>query len=129
MSEYVYRMSLAVPQALMAQANQLALLVGESAEDNTTFATANRHDKDGNLYAVCSAVVKPIVLSLIGHPLVDAPLDDNGADIVLAQQAMDAAIMYSEGVTANPNNIFIAIDVEPTTFFEGLGLTMVEAYL
>lgn len=37
MSEYTHRMSLAVPQAYMPQANQLALITGISAADVNTF--------------------------------------------------------------------------------------------
>ena len=66
---------------------------------------------------------------MFGTPVADTGLTAEGADFTKAQQAMDAAIMYSEGVKANPDNIFIAIDVEPTTFFEDLGLTMVESEL
>lgn len=38
MSEYKHRMSLAVPQALMPQANQLALIVGVSEYDGKRLA-------------------------------------------------------------------------------------------
>ena len=39
MSDYTHRMSLVVPQALMPQANQLALIVGVSSDDDKTFTT------------------------------------------------------------------------------------------
>lgn len=54
MSDYKHRMSLAVPQTLIPQANQLALIVGENPDDDKTFTSANWQDKDGSLYAVCS---------------------------------------------------------------------------
>lgn len=41
MSEYTHRMSLAVPQAYMPQANQLALITGISTADVNTFTVAN----------------------------------------------------------------------------------------
>lgn len=129
MSDYKHRMSLAVPQALMPQANQLALIAGESPYDNQTFTQANWQDEHSNLYAVCSTVIKPVVLAMLGTPVADTGFTAEGADFTLAQQAMDAAIMYSEGVKASSDNIFIAIDIEPMQFFEGLGLTMVESDL
>ena len=46
MSDYKHRMSLAVPQALMPQANQLALIVGVSSDDDKTFTAANWQDKE-----------------------------------------------------------------------------------
>lgn len=126
MTDYTHRMTLAVPEQHMAIANQLALIVGESADDVNTFTTANWQDKDGNLYAVCSTVIKPIVLSLLGQDVSDSPLQAEGADTAMAQQAMNMLDMYVEGAKASPDKISIAIDVEPLRFFEGLGLTIVE---
>lgn len=109
----------------MAQANQLALIVGVSSDDDKTFTTANWQDKDGNLYAVCSTVIKPIVLSLLNMPLADSSLKAEGADLTQAQQAMSKVVMYSDGVTATPDSIYIAIDVDSMLFFEALGLTTI----
>lgn len=41
MSQYSHRMTLAVPESLMTQANQLALIAGESPVDVNTFTNAN----------------------------------------------------------------------------------------
>ena len=127
MSDYKHRMSLAVPQALMAKANQLALIVGESEHDDKTFITANWQDKDGNLYAVCSTVIKPIVLSLLGQDVSDSVLQAEGADTAMAQQAMNMLDMYVDGATASPDKISIAIDIEPLDFFEVIGLAMIDS--
>lgn len=127
MSEYTHRMTLVVPEPLMPQANQLALIAGESVDDVNTFTTASYQDSEGNLYAVCSTVIKPIVLSLLGQAVADSPLQAEGADVSLAQQAMDAVVMYADGMTATPHTIVIAIDIEPMTVFESLGLTSIEA--
>lgn len=126
MSQYTHRITLAVPEQLMPQANQLALIAGESAADINTFTAANWADTDGNRYSVCSTVIKPIVLSLLDTPLADSPLQAEGADLVLAQQAMDKVVMYEQGVTATPDSIYIAIDYDPLEFFKDLGLTIVE---
>ena len=115
MSEYIHRMTLAVPQSLIPQANQLALIAGESPDDVNTFTNANWQDADGNLYAVCSTVIKPIVLDMFGQTV----------DNTDAQSAIDVAVMYSDGVKATPNSIVIAIDIDPMTAFEAMGLTIV----
>lgn len=125
MRDYTHRMTLAVPEQHMDIVNQLALIAGESADDVNTFTTANWQDKDGNLYAVCSTVIKPIVLSLLTTPLSDSTLKAEGADLTQAQQAMSKVIMYSDGMTATRDNIYIAIDVDPMLFFEALGLTTI----
>lgn len=128
MSDYKHRMSLAVPQSLMDKANQLALIAGVSSDDDKTFTAANWQDKDGNLYAVCSTVIKPVVLGLFGISLADITLPAHAinADVIAAQQAMSKMIMYSEGVTADTDNIYIAIDVDPLEFFEQIRLTIVD---
>ena len=115
MSEYNKRITIAVPQSLTPQANQLALIAGESPDDVNTFTKANWQDADGNLYAVCSTVIKPIVLDMFGQTV----------DNTDAQSALDASVMYSDGVKATPNSIVIAVDIDPMTAFEAMGLTMV----
>lgn len=125
MTDYTHRMTLAVPESMIDAANQLALIAGESADDVNTFTNANWQDKDGNLYAVCSTVVKPIVLSLFGQSLDDAPLNDDNADKTLAQQALDAAVMFSDGIRATTDSIVIAVDIEPLTALESMGLSLI----
>lgn len=126
MSEYTHRMTLVVPESLIPQANQLALIAGESPDDIHTFTQTSYQDIDGNLYAVCSTVIKPIVLSLLSTPLADSVLQADGANLTLAQAAMDKVVMYADGVTAMPEHIYIAIDIEPHEFFELVGLSAIE---
>ena len=131
MSEYKHRMSLAVPQALMTQANNLALITGLSAADINTFTTANWQDKDGNLYAVCSTVIKPVVLGLFGISLTDVTLPAHAinADVTAAQQALDKVVMYKQGDKASTASIMCAIDFEPLAAFSDMGLTITESDL
>lgn len=126
MTQYTHRMTLVVPELLMPQANELALIAGESPDDVHTFIQANHQDSLGNKYAVCSTVIKPIVLSLLTTPLADSPLQAEGADTAAAQAAMDKVVMYADGVTATPEHIYIAIDVDPHQFFELVGLSAIE---
>lgn len=131
MSEYQHRMSLAVPQALIIKANQLALIVGESSDDDKTFTAANWQDKDGNLYAVCSTVIKPVVLNAFGAKLADYPLRPHAinADVAQAQAALDKVVMYSEGLALDNKSIIVGVDIEPLTMFERLGLAVIESDL
>ena len=124
MSEYTHRMSLAVPQAYMPQANQLALITGISAADVNTFTDANWQDRDGNLYAVCSTAIKPLLLGMLGIKLASIPLPSHAEDIdvVAAQEALDKAIMWSGIEQVSTDKILIAIDCEPLQFFKDCGL-------
>ena len=130
-SDYKHRMSLAVPQALIPQANQLALIVGESEHDDKTFTTANWQDKDGNLYAACSTVIKPVVLGLFGINLsnITLPAHAINADVTAAQQALDKVVMYKQGDKVSTAKIMCAIDFEPLAAFADMGLTIVEVEL
>ncbi len=131
MSEYKHRMSLAVPQTLMSKANQLALIVGESSDDDKTFTSANWQDRDGNLHAVCSTVIKPVVLGLFGINLTDITLPDHAinADVTAAQQALDKVVMYKQGDKASTAEIMCAIDFEPLQAFADMGLMIIESDL
>jgi hypothetical protein len=131
MSDYKHRMSLAVPQVLMTQANNLALITGLSAADLNTFTTANWQDKDGNLYAVCSTVIKPVVLGLFGISLsnITLPAHAINADVVQAQQALDKVVMYKQGDKVSTASIMCAIDFEPLAAFADMGLTIIESDL
>ncbi|OLF36509.1 hypothetical protein BTW00_05325 [Psychrobacter sp. C 20.9] len=131
MSDYTHRMTLAVPEALMPQANQLALIVGESSDDDKTFAAANWQDKDGNLYAVCSTAIKSVVLGLFGVSLTDITLPTHAvnADVTAAQQALDKVVMYKQGDKVSTAKIMCAIDFEPLAAFDDMGLTIIESDL
>lgn len=124
--EYKHRLTLVVPEAMMINANHLALVAGESPDDINTFMAANWQDVAGNKYAVCSAAVKPIVLSMFGQPVADSGLTADGANFTAAQRAMDAAILYSDNLSATPSHIVIAIDVEPLATFAALGLSVID---
>ena len=131
MSEYKHRMSLAVPQALMPQANQLALIVGVSSDDDKTFTAANWQDKDGNLYAVCSTVIKPVVLGMFGINLsnITLPAHAINADVTAAQQALDKVVMYKQGDKVSATSIMCAIEFDPLAAFDDMGLTIIESDL
>lgn len=128
MSEYKHRMSLAVPQPLMSQANQLALIVGVSEYDVNTFTHANWQDKDGNMYAVCSTAIKPVVLGMFGISLtgITLPAHAINADVAAAQQALDKVVMYKQGDKASAAKIMCTIDFEPLAAFADMGLTIKE---
>lgn len=124
-SQYKHRMTLIVPALFMPQANQLALIAGENAADVNTFTETDWQDAEGNLYAVCSAAVKPVVLQAFGKSLADSGLDMVNADTTSAQVALDNAVMYAQGMTATPDKIVIGVDIEPLDLFSDLGLTMI----
>jgi hypothetical protein len=127
-TQYTNRLTLAVPESLIDAANNLALIMGRSADDINTFTQATWQDANGNLYAVASAVSKPIVVQALSTGLPDPlPTHAEDADIALAQQALDAIVVFDTGVLADTDIIVLAIDDDPLTVLADMGLTRVEA--
>ena len=117
MTEYIHRVTIAVPETLIEKANHLACIVGEFSADINTFREANWQDADGNLYAVASTVVKPIFLQATQGLPEPPPHAEGIADLALAQQALDT--LNQQG------GIQIVVDVEPLEALEAMGLVMV----
>jgi len=118
-TEYTKRMTVAAPESLIEQANHLALIIGESAADIQTFQSANWQNESGDLYAVCSTVAKPSVLSILDAGLPEAlPAHAEAADIAKAQVALDAV---KAGV------ILLDVDGDPLTVLADWGLTRIES--
>ena len=106
---------------LIDQANQLALLIGESPADVNTFTTA-RYTKDGVDYALSSTACVPRVVSYLTEGL---PSDDSGyihnpndADLLAAHQAF---LAIQQGL------ILVSTNINPTQAIAELGLVPIVA--
>lgn len=126
MTQYKHRITLIVPEQYIDIANHLALVMGESAADIDTFTEANWQDAEGNLYSVCSAACKPIVLSALTKGLPNPlPAHATAADVTKAQQALNWIVLYETDVMASVEKIVLAIDYDPHEVFDDVGLSMV----
>lgn len=105
-SQYVQRATIAVSEAHIADGNQLALCLGESAADDQTFGTARYQDSSGNLYSVCSTVAKPVFAQLAGQPL-QAP--GHAPDMDLAAATRAQALLQMNGGIATPDVIAVIL--------------------
>ena len=123
MSKYTHRLTLAVPELLMSEANQLALIAGESVNDDKTFTEAGWVDDVGNLYAVCSTISKPIVLELLTKGL-PTTQESETINYAAAKQALDKVVVLAKGVKATPVSITLAIDIEPIQALAQMGLSV-----
>jgi len=126
MTKYQQRATIAVPEPLIAEANQLALALGESAADDQTFTTASYQDAQGNLYAVCSTVAKPIFAQIAGQPL-QAPAHAPDMDVEAATRAQ--ALLQINGGIATPDVIAVILGdrlESAQLHIKVLGLTRVE---
>jgi len=100
------RVTIICPEAMMSDANQLALVLGESAGDDQTFLAAGYEDAGGNLYAVASSLVKPAFFTAAGSPLA-APDHAPGADLTAASRAQAAVVILDPAapVPAAPDRL------------------------
>ena len=126
MTKYQQRATIAVPEPLIPDANQLALCLGESAADDQTFGAATYQDDEGNLYAVCSTVAKPIFAQLASQPL-QAPNHAPGVDLEAATRAQ--ARLQINGGIATPDVIAVILSARTESAQDHiavLGLTLRE---
>ena len=105
-TSYQKKATIATPVANIPDANQLALCLGESPADDQTFTTASYQDADGNFYAVCSTVAKPIFAELAGQPL-QSPDHAPGMDLEAATRAQ--SLLQINGGVASPDVIAVIL--------------------
>ena len=103
---YRHRATIAAPADQIQDVNQLALCLGESSADDQTFTAAPYQDADGNLYAVCSTVAKPIFAELAGQPL-QAP--DHAPDMDVEAATRAQALLQINGGKATPDVIAVIL--------------------
>ena len=125
-TEYTQIATIAVPEALVSDANHLALALGESSADDQTFGAATYQDDEGNLYAVASTVAKPIFAQLASQPL-QAPNHAPGVDLEAATRAQ--ALLQINGGIATPDVIAVILSARTESAQDHiavLGLTLRE---
>jgi len=103
---YQQKATIAAHVTHIPDANHLALCLGESSADDRTFTTASYQDAQGNLYAVCSTVAKPIFAQMAGQPL-QAPDHAPNMDLVAATRAQ--ALLQINNGTASPDVIAVIL--------------------
>ena len=118
---YTSRITIAVPMNLIDQANQLALLIGESPADAQTFTQA-RYTKDGIEYALSSTACVPKVVSYLTEGLPHDPescdiLNPNDADLL---QAGEAFVAIQQGL------ILVSTEIDPSAAIEELGIEPIQ---
>jgi len=123
---YQQKSTIAAPATQIPDANQLALCLGESSADDQTFNTASYQDEQGNLYAVCSTVAKPVFSQMAGQPL-QAPDHAPGMDLAAATRAQ--ALLQINGGIATPDVIAVILGgrlESAQDHIAALGLTQVK---
>ena len=126
MSNWTHILTIAVPDSLIAQANQLALAIGTSEDDVNTFQTTDWTDGTSN-FAVCSTRAVDKIFDYVGS--VDQTGNTELAEGLVAISFVTVTT-DAEGVqtvTGNdPSKIRVLVDMEPLAALELLGLHRIE---
>jgi len=92
-TKYTRCVTIVCPEAMTADANQFALVLGESPADDQTFGAPRYEDASGNLYAVSSTVATDAFEGRATTTL-EAPAHSPEADLTAAGRAQAALYIY-----------------------------------
>ena len=121
------RLTIACPEALRDDANQLAMVLGYGPDDALTYGGLNWQDADGNLYACASLIVSDTFVSTAQSTLSRPTWDvDNIIDMDAARRAQAALVVSLTPVTAMPNKLTACAGDDALAVLAAMGLTRVE---
>ena len=120
------RATIACPQELIPDANQLAMALGLSANDVKTFTNASLQDSNGALYAVASFPITQAWLDKVNAALVRPSWDGELIDMVAANRAKALFEISQTPAIAQSDKITGCIGDSGITVIEAMGLYAVE---
>ena len=121
------RLTIACPDALRDDANQLAMALGYRPDDAGTYVGLNWQDADGNLYACASLIVSDTFVSTAQSTLSRPTWDvDNIIDMDAARRAQAALVFSLDPVAAMPDKLTACAGDDALATLATMGLTQVE---
>ena len=121
------RLTIACPEALRDDANQIAMVLGYGPDDAETYVALNWHDVDGNLYACASLPVSDTFTTTAQSGLQRPSWDtDNIIDMDAARLAQAALVFSLEAVEVAPDKLTACAGDDALATLAAMGLTQVE---
>jgi len=121
------RITIACPEALRDDANQLAMVLGYGPSDAETYVALNWQDAGGNLYACASLTVSDTFTTAAQSGLQRPAWDvDNIIDMAGANRAQAALVFSLTPVTAMPDKLTACAGDDALATLAAMGLTQVE---
>ena len=121
------RITIACPEALRDDANQLAMVLGYSPDDAETYGELNWQDAGGNLYACASLIVSDAFTTAAQSGLQRPAWDTNSHVNMDAARRAQAALVFSlTPVTAMPDKLTACAGDDALATLAAMGLTQVE---
>jgi len=121
------RLTIACPEALRDDANNLAMVLGYCPDDAETYVGLNWQDAGGNLYACASLPVPDTFTTTAQSPLQRPAWDtDNHVNMAGANRAQSALVFSLTPVTAMPDKLTACAGDDALAVLAAMGLTQVE---
>ena len=120
------RITIACPDALRDDANDLAMVLGYGPDDALTYGALNWQDADGNLYAVASMPVSDAFVTTAQTGLQRPAWDtDNHVNMAGANRAQAALVFSLEPVEVAPDKLTACAGEDALATLAAMGLTHV----
>jgi hypothetical protein len=117
------RITAACPEALMPDANQLAMALGESVADAETYRNPSWQDADGNLYAAASFEARDEWIAAAQGPLTRPAWDTEGIiDMDAAARAQAALVFTTDATPAQPDRLTAIGGMDGIEALQAMGL-------
>ena len=124
------RLTIACPDALRDDANNLAMVLGFGPSDAKTYVVLNWQDAGGNLYACASLPVSDTFTTTAQTALQRPSWDiDNIIDMDAARRAQAALVFSLTPVTAMPDKLTACAGDDALATLAAMGLKQVEVDL
>jgi hypothetical protein len=121
------RITAACPEAMISDANQLAMVLAFGPDDGRTYGPLNWQDADGNLYSAASWEARPEWINFAQAPLVRPEWDvDEIIDMVAAERAQAVLVYSTEALLASPAALTAIGGMSGPDALAAMGLIMVE---
>jgi len=124
------RLTIACPDALRDDANQLAMVLGFGPSDAETYVALNWQDAGGNLYA-CASLTVSDTFTTTAQTALERPTWDTDHIISMApaNRAQAALVFSLEPVLAMPDQLTACAGDDGLAVLAAMGLTQVEVEL
>jgi len=121
------RLTIACPDALRDDANNLAMVLGYGPSDAETYVALNWQDAGGNLYACASLTVSDTFTTAAQSGLQRPAWDtDNHVNMAGANRAQAAMVFSLEAVEVAPDKLTACAGDDALATLAAMGLTQVE---
>jgi len=118
------RLTIACPEALRDDANQLAMVLGYGPSDAETYVALNWQDAGGNPYACASLIVSDTFTTTAQSPLQRPAWDtDIHVNMAAADRAQAALVFSLTPVTAMPDKLTACAGDDALATLAAMGLT------